>query len=279
MRATKRLLLSAVWISFLCLPNFAAAKIEVVLGNIPLDQNPNLATNIPVSLESEIVLSRDQYILSYNKYKRVPNWVAWKLEPDQMGNSGRTNKFKADLDLEDYLVKNSLSEHAVTQTEYKGSCYDRGHQVPSADRTDTRENNESTFLMSNMIPQTPYLNRVLWAHFEKYSRDLVKKQGKKIYVIAGPIFDQDFGAIGPDQNIKVPSKEFKILFIFDANETLENIVAVIMPNTLKDGSNPKHNRTALCSPLTTAPENKDDWLKYKTTVLEIEKLSGLQIIK
>lgn len=283
MRA-KKLLFASVLLSFLSI-NFASAKIEAVLGNIPLDQNPNLITALPVTSESEIILSREQYVLSYNKYKRVPNWVAWKLEAEQLGSSGRSNKFRMDLDLDDYLLKNSIAEQAVDQTEYKGSCFDRGHQVPSADRTDRRENNEATFLMSNMIPQTPYLNRVLWAHLEKYARDLVKKQGKKIYVITGPIFDEDFGAIGPDKNIKVPSKEFKILFILDANENPENIsaatdvIAVIMPNTLKDGTNPRNNRIALCKPLSTAIENRDDWLKYKTTVMEIEKLSGLQIIK
>lgn len=272
--------------SALSVHNVAIAKIEVVLGTISLEQNPNLILEVPHSEESEIVLSREQYVLSYNKYKRAPNWVAWKLDLNQMGNSGRSNEFNQDSELELYLSKNpNLGLHAVEHTEYKGSCFDRGHQVPSADRTDTRENNQATFLMSNMTPQTPHLNRVIWAHLEQYTRDLVQKQGKKVYVITGPIYDQDFGFIGPKKDIKVPSKGFKVIFILDANQNPEEInpntqnISVIMPNTLKDGSSPLENRVELCKPLATGPTDRNDWLKYKTTLAEVERLSGLKILK
>lgn len=262
----------------LFLHSVALAKIEVVLGPLPLEYNPNLSISAPQSNESEIVLSREQYVISYNKEKRIPNWVAWKLEQDQMGSSGRTNNFKQDPDLDGYLkIHSPGAPKAVDQTEYKGSCFDRGHQIPSADRTDLRENNQTTFYMSNMIPQTPFMNRVIWAHLEQYTRDLVQKQGKKVYVISGPIYDQDFGSIGPKADIKVPSKQFKILFIQGPNQQNETL-AVIMPNTLKNGENPGVNKAELCKPLAAGTNEPNDWMKYKTTIEEIEKISGLKII-
>lgn len=284
--AKNKFFLSVILFSAFSIQNFAFAKVEVVLGDLTLEDNPNLAIEIPQSENPEIILSREQYVLSYNQEKRVPNWVAWKLEADQIGDSGRSNNFKIDTELDNYLLQHSYRPlRAVNQAEYKGSCFDRGHQIPSADRTDTVENNRSTFFMSNMTPQTPFLNRILWAHLEQYTRDLIQKEGKKAYIIAGPIYDENFGAIGPDHDIQVPSKEFKVIFILNADEGPEDInektevISVIMPNTLQDGSNPMENQDELCKPLSGASNGKNDWLRYQTTIRDVENLSGLKIIQ
>jgi endonuclease G len=142
-------------------------------------------------------------------------------------------------------------------------------------------NNEATFLMSNMIPQTPYLNRVIWKNLEQYSRDLVQKEGKKLYIVAGPIYDQNFGAIGPQKDIPVPSKEFKIIYILESNQTLADIdllnpaIAVLMPNVLQDGSIPDTLSPANCNTINKPSIDRMDWQKYTTTLNEIERLSGL----
>ncbi len=272
-------LFALIVFSFLFLGK-ASANIEAVIGDVALKDNLNLAGIVPNSDSSEVIISRNQYVISYNKIRRAPNWVAWKVEASQLGNSGRTNVFAQDTDLASYLA-NSGSK-AVEPSEYQGSCFDRGHQIPSADRTDTAKNNEMTFMMSNMIPQTPYLNRVIWEHLEQYTRNLVH-QGKKIYVIAGPVYDEDFGAIGPQHDIPVPSKDFKILIILDANQTPKDInqntpvISVMMPNVLADGSKPTdHSR--LCGTSTgQGALNVHDWEQYKTSISEIEKLSGLSI--
>jgi endonuclease G len=279
MKATKRSQLFLFVLTSLCLQNITLAKVEAILGPITLKDNPNIALHTPTTSAPEIILSRSQYVISYNKERRNPNWVAWKLEASQMGSSGRSNLFAQDPDLESYLVK-AGGKHATNPAEYKGSCLDRGHQIPSADRTDTVENNDATFLMSNMIPQTPYLNRVVWEHLESYTRYLVHTQGKKIYVIAGPIYDEDFGAIGPHADIQVPSKDFKVILVLNADQTPADIdasteiISVIMPNTEEDGSHPTFNGS--CHPL-TIPHNTDtgDWKKYKTSLAEVERLSGV----
>ncbi len=271
----------------LLLINTTFSFAQVVIGNVPLDRNLNAAF-IPQNLNQvpEIFISRDQYLISYNKNHRMLNWAAWKVESSDLGHIGRTNSFAVDTDLETYL--NQTSEHAVTPLDYQGSCFDRGHQVPSADRDDSILNNEMTFLMSNMIPQTAYLNRVIWEHLEQYTRNLVNTQEKKVYIIAGPIFDQDFGSIGTNHDIPIPSKDFKIIFILDKNQTPADInsttpvIAVIMPNLLKSGKKPLEDRTELCSNRNLSPSgtivDPTDWEQYKTTVAEIEKLSGFKIL-
>lgn len=272
---------------FFLLQTTAYAKIEIVLGDLPIESNENILKNYPTSSSNlnEVIISRKQYVVSYNRTNRAPNWAAWKLDSSDIGHIGRTNVFLADDVLENYL--STKSEHVVQPTDYYGSCFDRGHQVPSADRDDTTENNQATFMMSNMIPQTAYLNRVIWEHLESYTRDLVINQGKKVYIIAGPIYDEDFGKIGPEKNIPVPSKNFKIIFILDANQTADDInektpvISVIMPNILKSGKKPTEDQQELCASSTHAlmANLKDDWKKYQTPIAEIEKESGFKITK
>lgn len=257
------------------------ATVEGVVG-IPLTQNVNLATPQPQTESPEILISRSQYVISYNKERRSPNWVAWSLDTSQIGDSGRSNKFEEDQELEDLLSKNGGGFHAVQANEYKRSCFERGHQIPSADRTDSSEDNQLVFMMSNMVPQTPYLNQIIWNHLEQYTRELVRSGGKKAYVIDGPIYDQDFGKIGPNRDIPVPSKEFKIIYLLDANQSPADIdpaqpeIAVIMPNTLKQG-NPLVPYSAGCSDNPGDDgSDADDWKRYTATVSDIESASGLR---
>lgn len=264
------------------------AVAQVVLGTVPLDRNQNIAL-LPQNTKNvpEILISRDQYLLSYNKKNRLINWAAWKVEASDLGHMGRSNNFAVDEDLESYLSK--TSEHAVTPQDYQGSCFDRGHQCPSADRDDSIENNQMTFLMSNMIPQTAYLNRVIWEHLEAYTRDLVLNQGKKVYIVAGPIFDQNFGTIGLNKDIPIPSKDFKVVIILDKNQTIKDInkntqiIAVIMPNLLKSGKKPLEDKVELCSNKnlssgTAGVASLNDWEQYKTTLAEVERISGFKIL-
>lgn len=265
----------------------AFGTVETVLGSLKLEDNPNLAALVPVSSYPEIILSRPQYVISYNKERRAPNWVSWKLQLSDMGRVPRSNDFSADYDLEKYFSQTSKSnDRAVVDNDYNGSCFTRGHQAPSGDRTDSLADNQTTFFMSNMVPQTSYLNSVIWQHLEEYTRDLVLTQNKTVYVIDGPIYDQDFGSIGPKNDIKIPSKNFKVIVILGAKETAADIndktemIAVIMPNILEDGRPPirtADNKDCAGFQITNKNVSKDDWKQYITTVAEIEKASGIEI--
>lgn len=277
---SKRLILSGIFAFAFSLQNSAFAKVEKILGR-PVPQNQNLAFALPDTAETEIILSRDQYLLSYNKIRRTANYVAWKLESAHIGSSGRSNNFALDMELEQYLHETS-TYRAVDAGDYKGSCFDRGHQVPSADRTDTISNNEKTFLMSNMIPQTAYTNRVVWEHLEQHSRDLVQKQGKKLFIVAGPIFDKPMGAIGPEKDIQIPSKNFKLIYVMNPGQSPGEVdartpaIAVIMPNMLQNGSTDLSDKKELCKPVSTSNPDRRDWEKYRTTLSEVERLTGLK---
>lgn len=257
------------------------AKVEATIGPLPLKDNFNLAMPIPQMNDSEIIISREEYVISYNKIRRAPNWVAWKLEAKDIGSVRRANAFSKDPDLDKYLIESGDRRSTVDGEEYSGSCFDRGHQVPSKDRTDNVHVNEETFLTSNVIPQTPYLNRVIWEHLEQRTRDMVQKEEKQVYVIAGPVYDEDFGAIGPKNDIAVPSKNFKIILSLNRNQNPRDIlknsekIAVLMPNVHQDGSKPI-GRKRCARENFDAFGNANDWEEYKTTVSQIEKATGVR---
>ena len=259
------------------------AKIEAIIGSVDLEKNPNLALIPHLENENEIIISRSQYLISYNKERRSPNWVSWKLEASDLGDVERKNIFIPDYYLQNYLEKYGGGATPVSTSEFTGTCFNRGHQVPSKDRTDTKENNQKTFITANIIPQTAFLNQIIWDKLEDYSRQLVK-QGKKLFIIAGPVYDEDFGMIGPQKNIPIPSKNFKVIFILDMNQNASDInknsevIAVMMPNILSDGNKPTNgkacetNRQSFQRALSV-----EKWEKYKVPLSDIENSVGFKL--
>lgn len=252
-------------------PPFVTPPVAVTVGGVPLAQNRNAAIGCPSVPSGDILISRDQYLIAWNPKRRELDWSAWQVAPSDLGPSERSNDFEEDSDLA------KAAPGAVEPDEYKGSCLDRGHQTPSADRTDSEAHNAATFLMSNMIPQTAYLNRVTWEHLEEHERDLVKAGGS-VYVFAGPVFGTNPPGIGPKGDIAVPAKNFKV--IADAKGNV--LVAVVMPNVTSKGTDPVKDRAQACADsrhemLRRRPKGGwTDWQAFETTVADIEAQSGLR---
>ena len=72
-----------------------------------------------------------------------------------MGTADRQDNFRPDDAL-------PAAWYKVRSTDYTASGYDRAHIAPSADRTRYEVDNSATFLMSNMMPQVPKVNRNVW---------------------------------------------------------------------------------------------------------------------
>ena len=245
------------------------ALATTVVGDVPLDQNRNAELGYPKGAAQEILISRDEYLLSWSKTNRDANWSAWQLTRTDIGDSGRSNDFEKDHDLE-HVVSNAVGEN-----EYKGSCLDRGHITPSGDRTSSRPRNLRTFYMSNMLPQSAHLNRTTWEHLEEFERSVVQEQRKNLYIFAGPIYGPRRVGIGPKKDIIVPDKFFKIL----ADENGHVLVAVIMPNLTSTGTDPIEDHKQACydseHELVRHGVN-DDWKEYSVTIETIATETGLR---
>ena len=229
-------------------------------------------TSAPSSVASpeNFLMEKPQFTLSYNDTTHNPNWVAWHLCHADLGEADRANNFRPDPELPD-------SFYAVRKADYKFTAYgfDRGHLCPSADRTATAQDNSETFLMTNMVPQAPDNNRIVWVALEKYEREQVL-QGKEAYIFAGPYGKGGTGdkgyfeeipitlKDGRELSIVVPSHPWKIiLFMPEGENDFERatqsgqteILAVNVPNEKGCGKN-------------------GSWEQYLCSVNYIEEITG-----
>lgn len=221
-----RLSLSTGLYIFLLLPWRAEATIGV--AHQMLLGNPSNAT-ADTNNHDHFLVQREVQALDYNDNLRQPNWASWHLTKADLGSSGRSDAFSADTTL-------PANFYWVKTSDYSGSGYDRGHLCPSADRTDTTNHNEQTFLMSNFVPQAPDNNRGVWADLEAYCRTLAQSSNE-VLITCGP--EGFSGAQTASAGlIYIPSNVWKIIVVVPpgAGATLERItatsrvIAVSIPN-------------------------------------------------
>ena len=259
----------------------------VIVGNVDLDKNPNTPLGRPTRTDgdTEIIISRSQYVLSWNFKTRLLNWAAWLLTAAQLGSAPRPQHFDIDPQLHAIEMDRTLPIRAVDPDEYEGSCFDRGHIVPAGDRTGSEKDDVATFVMSNVIPQSAYANRVTWKHLEVRNRHLVRTQKKRLLIIAGPVLSEKPYFIGPGKDIPVPVASFKIVVPLDDSGTRrapeKAIVAVLIPNLTSRGTDATVDHDTACEDSRTIGKEPDDWghprdwMDYQTTVGNIEKKTGL----
>ena len=185
---------------------------------------PIISDTIP-----NLLLERYCYSVSYNKFTRQPNWVKWELTDEHVlkKKDGVWNEYREDTDLP--------SEIRATLDDYASSGYDRGHMCPGGDCNWDDEGRDETFLLSNMCPQNPNLNRGDWKEIEFACRKWAKQYGS-IYIVCGPIFfkSQKHEKIGPHQ-IPVPEAFFKVILCVESSNPKG--IAFICSNT--DGNRKK----------------------------------------
>lgn len=226
----------------------AANNPNLLLGN-PSNAAPSVAST------DNYLMVKPQYVMSYNNKTHAANWVSWQLNKSWIGATDRQDNFRPDDALPDAWYK-------VRPNDYTGSGYDRGHIAPSADRTRNEADNSATFLMTNMMPQVPELNRGVWGDLEEYCRELVRA-GKELYIVAGPMGKQ--GAIGKTEKIAVPAKTWKVIVVLDRQGLgLQGVtantrtIAVMMPND--------------------ASVKGKGWKNFRVSVKQVERETGLNFL-
>jgi DNA/RNA endonuclease G (NUC1) len=257
---------------------------EIVIGDMPLDHNPNAKLGLPTSFSnSHVIISRPQYVISWNIDRRVPEWVSWLLAEGNFGESARTNVFHLDRELD--AVLKDQNRKSVSPSEYRNTCLDRGHQVPSADRTSTDPDNESTFLMSNVAPQSAFLNRRTWVSLERFVRRRIVVRNESAQVYTGSIYSDASDTIGPNKDIHVPRSNFKIVVLhqssrFSNGEAGGKYFVVDFANVTSQGTSPVTDQNQACTDAAHTPRLNDSdsralWRPYLSSLDQVEGASGL----
>lgn len=220
--------------------------------NMLMGNPSNAITNI-AAMDNYLMI-KHQYTLSYNSSRGTANWVSWHLSTGWKGNQPRCNCFTADANLPGTFY--------ITQpSDYTSSGYDRGHLCPSDDRDKNYADNYATFLMTNIIPQTPQLNQQTWNDLELYCTTLMN-QGNELYIISGGYGVSD--TIGTTNHVVVPSDCWKVIVVLPngSNDvsrvsTSTRVIAVMMPNTTTVGN---------------------QWGNYRVSIDSIEALTGFDFL-
>lgn len=116
------------------------------------------------------------YAMLYDKKYKVAYWVAYPMHSSYIGGSGRTDAWGYDPAI--------AQADQVNLSSSFGNGYDRGHQIPSGDRTATRELNATTFYYSNMTAQVSSMNQGIWNNLEQQVRTWTA-QSDTLYVVTG----------------------------------------------------------------------------------------------
>ncbi len=223
----------------------------------------------PTGLDAgdDIRITRAQYVLEYNDRRHLPNWVAWDLNPTVFGPAQRCDCFSPDPLL-------PSTSYKVVTSDYTGSGYDRGHMVTSAQRTASDAENLTTFYLTNILPQAPENNQGPWAAQEIYLSDLARSATpQQVFVFSGGVFSNSptYLTNSTGTRIPIPVSTWKIALVFTNGGTgLSDIrtssdvrvIAINVPNTLA----------------TAAGIRNVPWQNYKTTVDQIEALTGYDFL-
>lgn len=113
------------------------------------------------------VIHHFSYDILYNNHYHCPSVVVWPLSWKYLGDYSRRPHIRFSEDPEAPAPR-------VSHQDYNNSGYDRGHLCPSGDRGCCLDYWEDTFVMTNIAPMRPRLNRGAWKAAEDECREMAK---------------------------------------------------------------------------------------------------------
>jgi endonuclease G len=151
------------------------------------------------------LLCNDAYAVLASGVTHGAIWSAERLTTGSVAAARDTVRESA------FYADSRLPEADQAQLEdYRRSGFDRGHMTPSGDMAGWQAQAQS-FSLANMVPQTPALNRGIWAGIEMAVRDLAAREGE-LFVVTGPAFQgSQLQSIGPG-GVLVPSATWKAIY-------------------------------------------------------------------
>ena len=149
-------------------------------------------------------LDKGSFQVLFSNRLGIPKKVEYTVSPSDLGQVKRSPalKFKTDKDTPKPRVSSSM---------YSNSGFQRGHMCPAASRNATDALMRSTFIMSNVCPQTQVLNTGKWKMTENRERAVARQTGM-CNVIAAPLFLlEDTLWIG-NGRVAVPHMFYKMIY-------------------------------------------------------------------
>jgi len=166
-------------------------SVSLLVGSVAFGQTPDTVT-----------VTHKYYSSTFDRTKHYPLVVKYWLTKKMYScktKIKRTNNFTPDPAIP-----------AVTnlKSDYAGSGYDRGHNMPAEDNTCSAVGMKECFYYSNMTPQTHSLNAGVWKTLEIYARKQAKTYDS-VMVWCGSV-SLSSNTIG---RVSVPDCSWKIVYV------------------------------------------------------------------
>lgn len=197
---------------------------------------------MPAAAGSQII-SHTNYTVSYNRQLKIPNWVSWSIDPDELKKN--VSRYESNFVPDPGVRGVSVSTH-----DYSRSGYDRGHMCPAADNRYDLTAMQESFYLTNVCPQKHSLNDGAWNDLEMACRYWAGVG--TVYIVCGPYFkgtDRRRTFIGSNQ-VAVPDGFWKVVLRYYKGAW--HAIGFKFPNG----------------------DAKGNFKDYAVTVDEIEKLTG-----
>ncbi len=205
----------------------SAIKLKILFENL-------LKNGLPEIKKPADTVHHSLMVLSYNEKHEQADWVAHIISTDiSNGALTRTNDFRVDPKIKtessedkDFFIRIMQEDSSY---EYDGFGFDRGHLAPSADFKWSLKAMSESYFYSNMSPQVAEFNRGIWSELESMIREYVQENNHKVFVVTGPILDDNLPKIERGINkVSIPKEYFKA--VIDIEENPAKGIGFIIPN-------------------------------------------------
>ena len=178
-----------------------------------------------------VTLQRGEFAIGWSPSLRHPVWAAYHVVKDARFDALKRPNFQKDRSV----------ASCPAAADYARSGYDRGHLVPNRAIV-TRygpDAQEKTFLMANIAPQRPALNRGPWRELEQRISDLWTARYGEIWVVVGTVSPAaKRTTLENAPSIDVPEQFYMLIAAQDDDGV--RALAVMLPQTADVDDFPVH---------------------------------------
>ncbi len=155
------------------------------------------------------IIDNEFIVMCYDYKKKAVTAVAYTLAGDLVNETNIEERPSF------YVEPKLKSKDRITNADYIGSGYDRGHMAPDAAFDWSEESLEAVYTLANIIPQAPQVNRQSWAKLERYVRDKAVELGE-LDVVNVVKYGQRSSRMGKNR-MAISKGYYKILYNSDEN--------------------------------------------------------------
>ena len=150
------------------------------------------------------IIDKQVYTICYDYKMKGAKYVAYTLDGSLVNavNVKKRSSF--------YTEKNLPKKYRSHTRDYTHSGYDRGHLANDASFDYDPKIVRKTYIMANIIPQAPTVNRKTWIKAEKLERKVAVALGS-VNVINGVVYSSHPKRIGKNQ-IAIPEGFWKMIY-------------------------------------------------------------------